>query len=241
MCGVAGLTMPGVAHRLLHRALERLIAEVVPAHHARARIARPALGREHVLPAPFARRARDTCAQARTAARRRRIRRADRAVQLRARARAARAAAARAARQHRHAVLRPLPSRTRISRRAKSTSFTRSRTHSMMRMPGAVEQPRRSADARRAGAPSTRATSSRVSTTGAAWALGPLDALEPRQLALQHFPIEEQHRALAPDSASPPRRYARRPDGQECLDLRRPQLSGWRLPWNTMKRLIQST
>jgi len=47
-----------VPRRLAHRALKGLIAEMVASHRATARIPRPPVGREHVLPRPLSRRRR---------------------------------------------------------------------------------------------------------------------------------------------------------------------------------------
>jgi hypothetical protein len=64
----------GIAHRLAHRALERLVAQVMAAHIAAARIGRDPLGGEHVLPTPLARGHRILA--------RERVRQPDRAISL---------------------------------------------------------------------------------------------------------------------------------------------------------------
>ena len=90
----------------------------------------------------------------------------------------------------------PLPSRITTCRRANSTSFTRRRTPSMMRMPVPYRR-RPSSACTPSSRPSTSATSSLVRTTGKPHRrLGALDMVEPRQLDREDFLVEEQQRAL---------------------------------------------
>ena len=202
-----------IAHRLLDRPLHGLFLHMMAARLTAARISRKFSGRKHILPAPFVCRIRIFRSKASG-----KYTAAD-SLACKSSSCSSRALA-KCACQRRHQLtpgnivtlsLKPLPSRIRISRRLKSTSFTRNRRHSIMRIPEPYNKLAIS-QCVPASRDKTACTSSRFNTTGKRLGALACSTLSSQgQLHRQHLFVEEQQRTW-PDSGSRPQPFHEPPN-----------------------------